>query len=156
MGHRSLGPHVNESLKRYPVVQTTLGLWKKEHPDTKVLSSNTGYNRDYCRYPYGSYYTSSDLIFPARNTEHVSGAFKEIESIYAEADDQTPENQFSGIAVHFRWNDVRERKTMTQTVGHRTIEARWDPALQSVRLYEREKELPGMAAFAFVFPAFFQ
>ncbi|MBI1813176.1 DUF3179 domain-containing protein [Candidatus Peregrinibacteria bacterium] len=150
-----VGSHVNESLKRYPALRTTLGLWKKAHPETKVLSANTGYNRDYFRYPYGSYAASNDLIFPVRDAAHVSGRLKDIESIYSEADTQTPENQFSGMSVHFRWHDVQTQKSMTQTIGNRTIEARWDESLQSVRLFENDKELPSTAAFAFVYPAFF-
>lgn len=150
-----VGSHVNESLKHHPALRTTLGLWKKSHPETKVLSTNTGYSRDYFRYPYGSYYTSNDLIFPVRDTEHVSRRLKDIESIYWEADNQTPENQFSGISVHFRWSNVQTQKSMTQTIGDRTIEARWDNTLQSIHLYESGKELPAAAAFAFVYPAFF-
>jgi len=77
-----VGPRVNGRLKRYPAVRTTLGLWKKVHPATSVLSANTGFERDYFSYPYGSYYTSDALIFPVRNTERVSGSLKDIESYY--------------------------------------------------------------------------
>jgi len=40
-------------LKTFPMVETTWRSWKKEHPDTLVLSLNTGYSRDYNRDPYG-------------------------------------------------------------------------------------------------------
>ncbi len=150
-----VGPHVNESLKRYPAVRTTLGLWKALHPGTQVLSPNTGYDRDYFRYPYGSYYTSDELVFPVRNTDHVSGSPKDIESIYWQANSEMPRNQFSGLAVHFPWKEVQRKGRMTQVAGGRTLEARWDARLRAVRLFEDDKEVPGAAAFAFVFPAFF-
>jgi hypothetical protein len=38
--------------------------WKELHPETKVLSRDTGYSRDYDRYPYGSYEQSSSVSFP--------------------------------------------------------------------------------------------
>ena len=38
--------------------------WKKAHPDSEVLTRETGVNRDYGRDPYGSYYEDSFLIFP--------------------------------------------------------------------------------------------
>ncbi len=150
-----VGPHVNESLKRYPAVRTTLGLWKKVHPATTVLSANTGSGRDYFRYPYGSYYTSDALIFPVRNTERVVGPVKDIESYYWAANEATPKDQFAGVSVHFPWQEVALKKSVVQGVGKRKIEARWDEGLQSVRLFENGQELPGSAAFAFVYPAFF-
>ncbi|OGA94910.1 MAG: hypothetical protein A3E79_11215 [Burkholderiales bacterium RIFCSPHIGHO2_12_FULL_61_11] len=150
-----VGPHVNESLKRYPAMRTTLGLWKKVHPATSVLSANTGSGRDYFRYPYGSYYTSDALIFPVRNTDRVAGSVKAIESYYWAANEATPQNQFAGLSVHFSWQEVAQKKRVVQSVGNRRIEARWDVRLQSVRLFENDHELAGSAAFAFVYPAFF-
>ncbi|MHB1248859.1 MAG: DUF3179 domain-containing protein [Polaromonas sp.] len=150
-----VGPQVNESLKRYPAVRTTLGLWKKVHPATTVLSASTGSGRDYFRYPYGSYYTSDALIFPVRNAERVSGSLKDIESYYWAANEATPQNQFAGVSVHFPWKEVAQKKSVVRLAGSRKIEARWDDSLQSVRLFENSQELPGAAAFAFVYPAFF-
>jgi hypothetical protein len=44
--------------------------WKKEHPNSKVLSQNTGFNRNYGRDPYGSYYEDSFLIFPVEQEDN--------------------------------------------------------------------------------------
>ena len=38
--------------------------WKKAHPDSEVLSQDTGHSRNYGRDPYGNYYEESFLIFP--------------------------------------------------------------------------------------------
>ena len=49
-----------------PVVTTTWGKWREQHPDTKVLSLDTGYTRDYSPgKPYGEYFASEELMFPA-------------------------------------------------------------------------------------------
>jgi hypothetical protein len=37
-----------------PVVQTTWAAWRAWHPDTTVLSTNTGFARNYAQYPYGT------------------------------------------------------------------------------------------------------
>ena len=37
--------------------------WKKEHPDTQVLSRNTGFSRNYDQYPYGTYEQNDELLF---------------------------------------------------------------------------------------------
>lgn len=53
-------------LKTRPVAITSWADWLKTNPDTKVLSLETGYNREYePGKPYGSYFSSPDLMFPA-------------------------------------------------------------------------------------------
>jgi len=46
---------LTDKLELLPVVETTWRKWKEMHPETKVISDNTRYKRDYRRYPYGSY-----------------------------------------------------------------------------------------------------
>ncbi len=41
------------------------GDWKARHPQTTVLSADTGFRRDYGRSPYGNYAESRELYFPA-------------------------------------------------------------------------------------------
>jgi hypothetical protein len=43
--------------------------WKKEHPESEVLSQDTGFSRQYGRDPYGSYYEDSFIWFPVENTD---------------------------------------------------------------------------------------
>lgn len=43
--------------------------WKQEHPDSEVLSQDTGFTRSYGRDPYGNYYEDSFLIFPVENED---------------------------------------------------------------------------------------
>ncbi len=53
-------------LKIRPVVITSWGEWKKQNPNTKVLSLDTGYRRDYgSGVVYKDYFASSELMFPA-------------------------------------------------------------------------------------------
>ncbi len=63
------GPLAGEEFEFIPVVETTWETWKELYPDTQVVSTQTGYQRSYGRYPYGSYMTSSDLIFPVSNLD---------------------------------------------------------------------------------------
>ncbi len=53
-------------LKTRPVAITRWTDWLKSNPDTKVLSLDTGFNRDYTPgKPYARYFNSPDLMFPA-------------------------------------------------------------------------------------------
>ena len=53
-------------LKVRPVVITTWEKWQAENPDTKVISIETGYRRDYgTGVAYKAYWESDELMFPA-------------------------------------------------------------------------------------------
>lgn len=55
LGRSVQGPHLGDRLDFIPVLWTTWGRWKDKHPDTTVLTSDTGYIRSYGNDPYGSY-----------------------------------------------------------------------------------------------------
>ncbi|MDX5585434.1 MAG: DUF3179 domain-containing protein [Aureibaculum sp.] len=44
------------------IVETNWKTWKALYPNTKVLSTDTGFSRNYTRYPYGSYKTDHDFF----------------------------------------------------------------------------------------------
>lgn len=43
--------------------------WKKAHPESQVLSQNTGFRRSYGRDPYGNYYEDTFIMFPVENED---------------------------------------------------------------------------------------
>lgn len=49
------GPLTGEGLQEVRVVWTEWGKWKERHPDTRVLTTDTGYLRNYEVDPYGAY-----------------------------------------------------------------------------------------------------
>ena len=58
-------------LDRGSVVTTTWGEWRRRHPDTRVLSLETGHERDYAEgAAYHDYFATDDLMFqvPALDT----------------------------------------------------------------------------------------
>ncbi|MDG2450867.1 MAG: DUF3179 domain-containing (seleno)protein [Saprospiraceae bacterium] len=72
-GRPVLGPLVNHniSLKTYAVVTSTWGKWKSIHPDTEVLSLNTGHQRDYNEgAAYADYFSKDELMFPVPSIDH--------------------------------------------------------------------------------------
>jgi hypothetical protein len=55
--------------KRLRLLRSSLmpwGRWKAKHPDTTVLSLETGHRRDYERSPYGDYSVSNRVMFPVQ------------------------------------------------------------------------------------------
>ncbi len=56
-----------EWLDQLPFTQTTWRQWKALHPDTIVLSDDTGFSRNYNAYPYGDYRTNHSNTFSPLN-----------------------------------------------------------------------------------------
>jgi hypothetical protein len=63
------------SLREFRLVWTTWGQWRERHPDTRVLSTETGFAKNYGRDPYGSYnppkgyYASEETLFETLNED---------------------------------------------------------------------------------------
>ncbi len=151
-----MGPEVNTSLVRVPVTKTTLGAWIDAHPDSQILSTETGYERDYQRYPYGSYYTDNRIIFEVRDQGERTLHPKAIVSYIWEADDQTPHNQFSGSSAQFVHAELQQVSNQVVDFNGRSVQARWDEALATVVVTEMDgTTIPSSTAFSFVYPAFF-
>lgn len=65
-GHPVVGPLVGRDiqLEHLSVVTTTWGEWRRRHPQTQVLSLDTGYRRDYSEgAAYRRYFATDDLMF---------------------------------------------------------------------------------------------
>jgi hypothetical protein len=58
------GGNISMKASILPMVETTWATWKRLYRDAKVLDTNTGTARSYGSYPYGSYKTSDNLLFP--------------------------------------------------------------------------------------------
>lgn len=54
----------------YFLVETSWRTWKQLYPNSQVLSDDTGFSRNYDRYPYGDYRLNDDLLFfPVSNRD---------------------------------------------------------------------------------------
>ena len=110
------------SLREFRLIWTTFEAWREQHPETAVLSTETGYARNYGRDPYGTYnprggyYDSDSLLFPALNSDDRF----ERKRVFMGA--RTPEG-----AAAFLKDTVREAKLVDGAVGDQPILAVYDP-----------------------------
>ena len=58
------GPMAGRKLDKIPAARTTWKRWLQKHPGTRVLSTNTGYARNYAIDPYEGYYRATGIMFP--------------------------------------------------------------------------------------------
>ncbi|SDS46022.1 DUF3179 domain-containing protein [Christiangramia echinicola] len=63
------GKLLGEKLTVLNTANTTWENWKEKHPNTLILSENTGFIRDYSQNPYPDYNTSSAIYFPVKNND---------------------------------------------------------------------------------------
>lgn len=61
------GPLRGTKLEMLNTANTTWAAWKQEHPNTLVLSEDTGFKRNYSLDPYPDYQNSSAVFFPVAN-----------------------------------------------------------------------------------------
>lgn len=59
------------NIETYQVIETTWGSWKKMYPNAGVLTTDTGFDRPYFGYAYGStYHTDHEsILFPRTHTD---------------------------------------------------------------------------------------
>jgi hypothetical protein len=72
VGRPVLGRLAGEPLEldAYPVVTTTFGEWRAAHPETTVLSIETGHDRDYGEgAAYRGYFATDELMFEVPGTD---------------------------------------------------------------------------------------
>ena len=151
-----VGANVNRNLPRIPAIKTTLGAWLEQYPDSKILSTDTGHYRNYQRYPYGSYYTDEEIIFPVRNQNSRTLHPKAIVTYVWEADNKTPNNIFSGSSYEFSHEELKQIGEKVVDFNGRKIRGRWDSKLSTVVVEEMDGTIVASStAFAFVYPAYF-
>lgn len=63
------GPQIGDFPELHQVIETNWETWKLLYPNSKVLSTDTGFQRNYDVYPYGTYKTDNNyFIFTASPT----------------------------------------------------------------------------------------
>ena len=125
------GKRVGQKLTPIPISHTTWRDWLEQHPDTMVLSDDTGHSRDYQRDPYAGYEESRFTYFAVNNEAPDSYHPKEIvvglevDGVYKAYPfielDKQGKSQFSdninGTRFDFAWDSVNRSITITDTGG---------------------------------------
>ena len=147
---------VNDFLEKVPAIKTTLWKWRGKYPDTLVVSSETWHSRDYFRYPYWTYYTNEQLIFPVRNQEELKIHPKEIVSYIWQTDDKTPQWIFSGDSFQIVHKELKDAWEIKIKYLWKDVLIKWDDDFEVARFFDWINEIPSSTAFGFVYPAFFE
>jgi hypothetical protein len=147
LGEAISGKLVGEKLKAIPISHTTWRDWLSQHPDTTVLSENTGFSRDYSRNPYRGYEKSRSLYFQVNNTAPDTYHPKE-EVIGVEIDGAFKAYPFVEL-------DKQDLSKFEDTIKGTRITISWDSVNRSVKLFnENGERIAGVQGFWFAWFAF--
>jgi len=117
------------ALKIRPVVITSWTDWQKRHPNTDVLSLETGHERNYSSgFVYRDYFSSPDLMFPVvvRSEEHV----KRKDYVFGIRD--------VGAAKAWPLSAFAGGRVINDAIGQREIVLVGDQETRTVRAYFRK------------------
>ena len=144
-GEAVTGRLLGRKLKLLPSTQTTWGAWKKKHPNTLALTTETGYSRSYDRDPYEGYSKTRELFFPVTRqnaTYH-------------------PKEQIIGIQVgkiYKAWPFIelaRIKSPLQQTIDGKSFKIEFDKKSRTaIVVDESGKEYPSVVAFWFAWYTF--
>ena len=132
-------------LQSIPLEHTTWRDWHKRHPDTQVLSRETGHFRDYDHTPYAGYETSDDIYFPV--------SFR--------SEGFHPKERVLGVEIAGRFKAypfselAKQGGAVSDRIGDTAVRIRFDEANQNARVETPEGQaLAGVVAFWFAWYAF--
>ena len=69
-GKAIVGELTGMKLKPVSINTVLWSEWKINHPNSLVISQDTGFDRNYGKDPYGSYYQDSFIMFPTENQDN--------------------------------------------------------------------------------------
>jgi len=141
------GKRVGHKLTALPISHTTWRDWSSKHPDTLVLSDDTGYSRNYQRDPYAGYEESRHTYFAVNNRA---------------PDNYHPKEIVVGLGIDgvykaypFVELDKHGKTEFSDTVNGTRFNLTWDSANRSVNITDKTgKEVAAIQGFWFAWFAF--
>ena len=125
MGEGIVGKYSGKNLEKIPFEVVYWDNWEKRHPDSKVLSIDTGFGRPYGTDPYGDYYTSPQILFPV---SHSDDRLKVKEVVIGLGHE--------GVFKAYKLQDIEDKKVINDEVSGQAI-ALFSPNSFSAIVYER-------------------
>jgi len=132
-------------LKPLPMEHTTWGAWKEKHPNSLVLSRDTGFRRNYNRTPYPGYESSSRVFFPVA---HQNSDYHPKEWVVGV--------ELNGEAKAYPFKELKKANTpFDDTVGGKEITIHFDKSSNSAFVTEKDGEkIPSLMAYWFAWHTF--
>jgi hypothetical protein len=139
------GPMMGTKLKLIASTHTTWKQWRKLHPKTLVLSTKTGFRRNYDRDPYQGYDKRPGLMFPVGK---LNRAYHPKETVIG--------IEVNGIFKAYPFVELAKAKSQVKdVVNGQPLRVEFDSQSQTAVIYDKKGEvLPAVVGFWFAWYAF--
>jgi len=142
------------SLVTIPVEYTTWKDWKDRHPDTDVLSQQTGYDRNYKVNPYAEYHQDPEEMpmMPAIPIapQDILGEKSRVLGVWNPA-----EHQAIAFSLQEFTQEGDQATTVEMMIGTRKVTIAYNPEAKSLRVVRADEGLQWMYSYWFGWYAFF-
>lgn len=147
LGRAISGLLVGTELHPLPLQHTSWQRWRQQYPQTTVLSTDTGYARDYRKNPYAGYASCRQIYFPLGH-ELPEGLHPKAMVMGIEVDGRFKAYPFSELEKH-------GRSRFSDDLNGQRYWVHWDQGSQSARITDmQDDELPVVQGFWFAWFAF--
>ncbi len=132
LGVAITGPNEGVALEEFSLVWTTWDRWRRTHPETRVLSTATGFLRTYGSDPYGSYdregtyYQSGGPFFPVMATDRRFSPKHVVVGVKAEA-----------ATLAISKTTLERQQVINTSLGDVPLVALYDEPLKAARVFRR-------------------
>jgi ribosomal protein S27AE len=139
------GPLKGTTLTQVPAQYTTWASWSQQHPDSLLLSRDTGHLRDYDNGPYAEYKRLPGVYFATLHSDWRLPAKTWVVGV-------TAGNE--ALALPFEELD-KLQGVLAIAVGGQELEIRWDKAASAARAFDTDgREYPTTSGYWFAWVAF--
>ncbi len=139
------GPLKGARLTMLPLTQTSWADWRRQHPATQVLSTNTGTVRPYMRNPYAGYEETEDLMFPVNF--RAAGFHPKERVLGVKIGDEAKAYPFVELG--------KIKGTIEDRIGGARVTIRYDKASRRATAHDAGgRQLPAVVGFWFAWYAF--
>ncbi len=83
-GRAIVGERTGATLEMLPTAMARWAQWKAAHPETLVLSTDTGFDQDYTKDPYEKYRQSDGIMFPVSGTDQRFGPKTVVHGVFVD------------------------------------------------------------------------
>lgn len=139
------GDYRGKQLELLVSEHTTWGDWRENHPNTQVLSRDTGFSRDYRRNPYQGYDLQRRLYFPVENTDESVHPKEWVLGVI-----------YEGAAKAWTFSALADKPAeFLDTIGGHEIRVEFDSENEVGRVWRGESALPVIQSYWFAWYAFY-
>lgn len=139
------GPMKGTRLKMLALTHTNWADWKASHPDTLLLSRQTGFRRDYDKDPYSGYENSSGTWFPVKKKDPRFHPKERVLGV-----------EFDGLFKAYPFSELSKTSgAVTDTVAGQVVTLVYNEKADSARIVGSDnREIPAITSFWFAWYAF--